>query len=184
MTSPLLRMEKTDLENAPDSPAPEGYVLRRFERGDEAGLARVYLASDLGCTQAEAVRERIVERDLFRPERLIVLERDGVVVGSAIAWEDVVEPPAGYLHMVGVLPEARGKGLGTLLAVEAIRQSRSEGFRVLRCHTDDFRLGAIRAGLRLGFRPVLSHASDKARWTAIAATLGVKDILAGARSTL
>ena len=178
---PHLLLEKTDLENVPDARVPEGYVLRNYRPGDEEGLARIYAAGGLSCDTRESVRERIIEREYFRPKRLFLVEREGVIVGTAIAWEEAGDPPAGYLHMVAVSPEARGQGLGTLLTVAAIRQNRREGFTVQRLHTDDFRLPAIRLYLDLGYRPVISHESHPARWQAIGETLGRPDLLDGVR---
>lgn len=181
MTLPQLRMEKTDLDNVPEIPVPDGYRLRTYEPGDESGLARVYAACDLGCTEPQAVRQRLVEREFFRPERLFVVERADEIVGTALAWEEPGDPPAGYLHMVAVVPAERGQGLGTLLTVAAIGQNRREGFRVQRLDTDDFRLPAIRLYLRLGYRPVLTHATHAARWEAVGEALRLPDILESAR---
>ena len=78
-----LRMEKSDLDNVPVVPLPEGYVLRNYREGDEAGLGRVYAASSLGCETAELVRKRVIDRPCFTPARLFVIESTARIT---VAW--------------------------------------------------------------------------------------------------
>lgn len=167
MELPQLRMEKCDLDRVPEVRVPEGYTLRTFRSGDQTGLAEVYAACELGCRTREDVQERLVMRPYFQPGRVFVMEYEGAIVGTATAWEEPSEPPCGYLHMVGVLPEHRGKRLGCALTVAAIRRHREEGFAVQRLDTDDVRLAAIRLYLRLGYRPLLTHPSHEVRWRAV-----------------
>lgn len=171
---PQLRMEKRDLEFVPDAILPEGYWLRTFVPGDESGLAAVYEVCGLGCTTREDVRERVTSRPFFHPGRLFVVEWNRQLVGTAAAWEEASDPPCGYLHMVGVVPTQRNQGLGTALVAAAIRRNREEGYTVQRLDTDDFRLGAIRMYLRLGYCPILTHPSHADRWKAVSQQLGIE----------
>lgn len=164
MNLPQLRMEKQGLDPVPEVTVPEGYCLRTYRAGDQPALAVVYAACGLGCTTREEVQERLVLRPYFRPERVFVMEHRGCIVGTATAWEEASEPPCGYLHMVGVLPTHRGKGLGRALVVATQRRHHEEGFTVQRLDTDDVRLDALRLYLRLGYRPLMTHPSHAARW--------------------
>lgn len=185
MSLPQLRMEKNDLDRVPDIPTPMGYRLRHFQRGDEAGLASVYLQSNLSDGSVETVQRTIVNHPCFRPERVFVVEHVGEIVGTAAAWiEPDRDPGVGYLHMVGILPQFRGHHLGALLTVEAIRYTRHEGFTVQRLLTDDHREPAVRLYLDLGYYPLLSHESHPERWRILGEKLNRQEAVAKAKSLL
>lgn len=163
-----LRMEKSDLDNVSVVPLPEGYLLRNYRKGDEAGLGRIYAASSLGCETADLVRERVIGHPCFRPERLFVIEHAGELVGTGAAWLVEDDPGAGYLHMVGVLREYRGKRLGAALTVAAIGYTRAEGFSRQQLDTDDWRVPALRLYLDLGYYPLYWDDTHPERWEAVA----------------
>jgi len=172
-----LRMEKAGLTRIPDIALPPGYSLRTFRDGDEAGLARVYRDSRLDKDTIEVVRRDILGDPCFTPERVFVIEHAGEVVGTASAWLADGEPGAGYLHMLGVLDEHRGKRLGAALACAALRYTSGEGFDVQRLLTDDWRVPAIRLYLALGYDPLMMDRTHPARWAAIAKKFGQPDLL-------
>lgn len=172
-----LRMEKCDLDRVPDIPVPPGYALRNYRPGDEAGLARIYEASSLGTETAEKVRANMVEHPCFKPERLFVVEHETGLVGTASAWLRDDLPNSGYLHMVGLLPEHRGKRLGALVSVASIRYSRQEGFSRQSLDTDDWREAAVRLYLDLGFRPVMLDDTHPERWRVLGEKLGRTAVL-------
>lgn len=176
-----LKMEKDDLANVPAIAVPEGYVLRTFRDGDEAALGRIYAASDLGMTTAEQVRANLVGKPCFKPERVFVVEYHGEPVGTASAWWEGNDPEVGYLHMVGLLPDHRGKQLGALLTVAAIGYTRNEGFTAQRLDTDDWRLPAIRLYLDLGYYPLYLDDTHPDRWAALTGKLGRPEALERAR---
>lgn len=179
-----LKMERKADGELPRIPLPDGYTLRTFRAGDEIALAPIYEHSDLGSATPESLRKNILEHPSFRPERILVVEHDGQIVGTAAAWVEPSDPGAGYLHMVGVVPEHQGKRLGKLLTIEAMRLSQQEGFSILRLVTDDWRLAAIRVYLGLGYVPLLTHPSHRARWERIGLRLNRPDILSNAREAL
>ncbi|MCC6486194.1 MAG: GNAT family N-acetyltransferase, partial [Candidatus Hydrogenedentes bacterium] len=125
-----LKMEKRGLDGLPEVTLPEGYTLRHFQPGDEEALARIYGEAELGSSTVEAVRRNVLAHPCFKPERILIVEYQGQPVGTASAWIEHTEPDVGYLHMVGVLSEHRGKHLGRILTLAALRYSRNEGFDV------------------------------------------------------
>ncbi len=174
-------MEKGDLGNVPVIAVPEGYMIRHYREGDEAGLARVYPAAALGNETVEAVRANIINHPCFKPERLFVAECAGEIVGTAAAWISPDDPTAGYLHMVGVLPSHRGRRLGAVLIISAIQYTREEGLRCQRLDTDDWRDAAVRLYLDLGYYAVFLDDTHPARWVALAERLGRPEIMDRAR---
>jgi len=180
-----LRLEKDDLDNVPVIPVPEGCVLRTYREGDEEAIARIYRASALGDeATAETVRDTLVRQACFKPDRVFLVECNAEPVGTAAAWIDATCPGAGYLHMVGVMPEQRGKRLGAVLTVAAICHSRAEGFTRQQLATDDWRESALRLYLGLGYRPLYLDESHPARWKAISEKFGSPEILLRAKSAI
>jgi len=110
----------------------------------------------------------------FRPERILFLAKEGQPIAVAAAWQrDKWPPGTGYLHYVGVLPEAQGQGLGYWVSLAALHQMRREGKTQAVLETHDHRLAALKTYLRLGFVPdIASHESYAVRWAKIMAKLG------------
>lgn len=176
-----LKMEKNDLHHVPDIVVPDEYVLRTYQPGDETGLSRVYGASDLGMDSPQTVREKIIGHPCFSHDRVFVVEHAGGVVGTAAAWVNLSDPGVGYLHMVGTLPEHRGKGLGKALVIAAIEYTRNEGLWAQRLDTDDFRESAIRLYLDLGYYPLYMDETHPQRWETLAKKLDRPGLLVRAR---
>jgi len=176
-----LLMEKGGLTDVPEPTVPEGYALRTYREGDEAGLSRVYTVSFLGVETEEDVRKSIVGHQCFRPERVFLLENEGHVVGTAAAWLEAADPGAAYLHMLGLMPGHRGKGLGTALTLATMRYARDEGFTRQRLLTDDWRTPALCLYLNLGYYPLYKDDSHPARWQAVAEKLGRAEVVAQAK---
>ena len=90
--------------------------------------------------------------------------------GKAIATLTVVSDPEkkdGLFHMVGSLPECRGRGIGHLLCEIGEYVLKTTGMQTARLSTDDFRVPAIKAYIRTGFKPDLSTEDYVQRWDAL-----------------
>ncbi len=165
---PQLAMLRPDLEALPRLQLPPGVRIRTFRPGDEpvwAAIMEGILGSDW---TPEKVREKLTGRPQFDPEGLFFALLNGQPAGSACAWKPSPEERIrGNVHMVAVIPEARGLGLGKLLTLKVLLYMRQRGLREADLVTDDFRIPAIRAYLSLGFRPVHTHESHAARWEAV-----------------
>src|SRR5690606_20636090 len=94
------------------------------------------------------------------------------MLGTASArYFDARFPGVGHVHWVGVAPTARGRGVfDTVMAAVHGRFSadgRTEAF----LETDDQRLPAIAAYLRLGYVPQYTEPDHQRRWSKIFMTL-------------
>ena len=97
--------------------------------------------------------------------------------GKAVATLTVVcdwEAKDGLIHMVGSLPECRGKGVGNMLVAVADYVLKTTGMQTARLKTDDFRVPAIKTYLKIGFRPDLSTEDYVQRWEAIYRDNGIQ----------
>jgi mycothiol synthase len=122
---------------------------------------------------AERCLAELVQREEFAPQGCLFVTVDGIPQGAAAAWlkrEHLGD--TGFVHMVGVIPEFRGRGFGRLVTLAVLHWLREQGYRRVILHTDDWRLPAIRTYLRLGFQPVLFDDHHTRRWEAVWGKLG------------
>jgi mycothiol synthase len=148
---------------------PEGYSLRTYAgTADDAAWVHI-MNNSLGNKYAlDSFRNSISTRPQFRPEILYFVTHGGAAVGSACAWRHAIsERRVGYVHMVGVVPEHRGKGLGRLVTLRTLHHFKEDGFDLAVLNTDDFRLAAIKSYLGLGFRPWVADSDHPDRWVAL-----------------
>jgi mycothiol synthase len=168
---------------------PAGYRFRTYRPGDEAGWAALMNTGQMGEWSVERTREQLTgcPWPQFDPAGLyLVTHRPAQppaeppaqppaeqIAGSACAWLiDPAERVTGTLHMVCVLPEHRGAGLSLPVCLAVLHRFRERGFRRVRLSTHEWRLGAIKTYLRLGFRPLYRHPMHPQQWPAVAQALG------------
>lgn len=110
----------------PPAPAPAGLALWRW---DQAGPARFYAVFDAafrdrpgfpGWPQERWV-EWLTDDDDFRPQTTLLASVDGTDAGF------IAGAATGWITQLGVVPAARGQGLGAYLLAEAVRRLRSAG---------------------------------------------------------
>ncbi|MFF2908885.1 GNAT family N-acetyltransferase [Paenibacillus sp. NPDC057934] len=95
-----------------------------------------------------------------RPEARIIAEIDGQIVGSVLLFlsseaaygkpELGIDSP--IIRLLAVSPNARGRGIATLLIQESIRRSLELGASTLNLHTSDMMASAIQLYEKLGFQ--------------------------------
>jgi len=159
-----LKMIMRDLTRLPALQIPDGYGIRTYRPGDEIAWAHI-MNHGLGEWTAKKCRESLTGKPQFLPDGLFFVTWDDKPVASACAWrESPDEWEHGYLHMVCVLPEHRSKGLGIAVSLAVLHFFRAHGFRDVALTTDDFRIPAIKAYLRLGFEPVMCDETHPQRW--------------------
>ena len=172
---PQLHMYRPNLADLPPLGVPDGYELRTYRPGDEAiwgQIMDVCLPMGAGQWRPEIVRDTLTSLPQFDPDGLYFATWHGIPVGTATAWRlRPDEQEIGYVHMVGVLPDHRGRRLGYVVTLAALQRFRERGLHAAMLDTDDFRLSAIRAYLDLGFQPEQRHPSHPERWAVILSEL-------------
>jgi mycothiol synthase len=170
-----LHMQRPDLENLDIINVSDGYKIRTYREGDEKAWAEIINNSLGSGWDAERCRRELTGRLRFRPEGLFFSAYQEEPVGTACAWtQSLDEKKVGYVHMVGVIPEHRGKKLGYALCLSVLHFFRENNFQRAQLHTDDFRLPAIKTYLNLGFKPDYIDENHKARWDAVFNNLNIK----------
>ncbi|WP_125653904.1 GNAT family N-acetyltransferase [Paenibacillus baekrokdamisoli] len=160
-----LVMKKEELSILPAFHCPTGYRIRHFQSGDERNWEDLIR---LSYTREVKFAQKIGNHTPFYPDRILFICRGEQPVATATAWDTGKEGSMSwYLHMVGVLPEYSGKGLGFAASLAALHKMKEEGGDAAFLETDDFRLPAIRIYLKLGFQPVHMDESHPARWERI-----------------
>lgn len=167
---PSLGMIRPDLAGLPETiTLPAGYRMRTYRPGDEAAWAELMNTGEMGTWTAERAAAELTGRPWpqFDPLGLfcITTDADEHVVGSACAWLlDPSETVTGTLHMVCVAPGHRGRRLGYSVCLAVLHRFRERGFAAVQLTTNDFRLGAVKEYLQLGFLPVHSHPLHADQW--------------------
>jgi len=168
MQEPQLLMKRRHLEGIGEVSMPKTYALRTYRQGDETHWARI-ISGAFGTECSAAVfRREIGEQEAFRPERVFFSTYRGRPVGTATAWSNPhLGKLAGYVHMVAVVPEHTGKGLGKVLTAAVLTYFKEQGLRSAFLHTDGQRLSAIKTYLDLGFEPVVGDDEVRGRWVEV-----------------
>ncbi|OMC69707.1 hypothetical protein BK121_13845 [Paenibacillus odorifer] len=160
-----LVMKKDVLSDLPAFLCPTGYLIRHFEPDDERNWEELIRHS---FTREVKFADKISAHVPLYSDRLLFICRGNQPVATATAWElGSGDPKSWYLHMVGVLPEYSGKGLGYAVSLAVLHKIRESGGAAASLETDDFRLPAIRIYLKLGFQPVYLDDSHPGRWERI-----------------
>jgi mycothiol synthase len=153
----------------PELPAPlqvAGYELRAFQAGDESAWVAILSASDLGVWDRARIDRLIAgERGAVPLEGAFFATFRGEPVGTAhLEMREDGDTVCSELSWVAVLPEHRGRNLGYPLCRAALAYARSAGHPYVILKTQDFRVGAIKTYLRLGFEPTMEDPSHPERW--------------------
>lgn len=171
---PQLLMQRPTLRGLAPARAPDGYHLRPFRDGDEAGWCRVMdLAFEWEPGHADF--DKLMRREpCYHPDRVkLALADDGTVAATASCWK---VPKYGdhvrMLHWVGTHPAHAGRGLGYQVSLAALHHALGEGCTAMMLLTDDYRTGALKTYLGMGFEPVCTHPSHPERWRMILNRLG------------
>lgn len=156
---------------------PEGFSLRTYREGDWKGW--VDACSDgLGTADwsEKDFHEKMLAMEGLHPEGIFfVVDTDGQIAGTATGW---LKPGTGYVHMVGMRTDFRGRGLARPLNAAVLEYLLDKGCSRIVLDTDDFRIPAIKVYLALGFIPVLQDVDMRERWLAVMDVLGLKTLAA------
>lgn len=172
---PQLALEHDHLDQVAPPQIHKGYHMRALEEGDVEGLAELYERCNLSWGTAGETQSGIRNQLSSKPHRVVIVEYQKRVVASGTVDQDERDASTSVMHLIGVLPEYRGKNLGRAVSEQVMRVAHQEGFNRQRLTTDDDRLAAISLYLRLGFRPLFLHASHPPRWRRIFKKLNLGD---------
>jgi mycothiol synthase len=151
---------------APDGTAPPSAIVTRpFRVGvDEQAWLHVNNRAFAGHPeQGGWTLATLVEREheaWFDPDGLLLLEEDGVVVGSC--WtkvHDHTAPPMGEIYVIGVDPAFHGRGWGRSLTEAGLDWLAGRGLTVGMLYVDADNVPAVTLYRSLGFR---QHHVDRA----------------------
>ncbi len=152
-------------DQIPTWQAPPGYCLRRYQPGDEDGILRVLDAAGFDDWDAGRLGEY-----LEAPERSTgthVVTNEAAIVAVTFASQDMPIRGVGRLDFVAADPDHQGRGLGLGLCGAVTRTLLERGYVSVALSTDDWRLGAIKTYLKLGFVPKVIRQDMPDRWRAI-----------------
>ncbi|AEV17246.1 hypothetical protein TCCBUS3UF1_22100 [Thermus sp. CCB_US3_UF1] len=131
-----------------DYPPPEGVVVRKGFPGAQV-YREVYRESEEGwALRLKWTDEELLEHFQDPQVHLLVAYRGEVPVGMAEVELEGGEASVAY---IGVIPEARGKGIGRALLAEAARLAKAKGAHLLRVRAHDHETGALELYRALGF---------------------------------
>lgn len=151
----------------PPVDAPDGYTIRPFAAGDEAGQVKVMKEAGFE-TWNESQLEQWLQTAL--PDGVFVAVHDatGDIVATASAAHKPTDlhPDGGELGWVAGSPAHSGKGLGRAVSSAALRRHLDEDCHRVYLLTDDWRLAAIKVYLKMGFRPFVFLPDMADRWRA------------------
>ena len=158
---PQLFMRRKQLHDLPEIQLPDEFTLRHFADGDEACWERIIETTLFPMKFDEGIKSA----SFYKPERVWFICHGGSPIATATAWlYDKSPDSTGYVHMVGAMPEWKGRGLGYQVSLAALHEMKREGKKDAVLHTDDFRLAALKIYLSLGFEPEMNHESHESRW--------------------
>ena len=162
-------MRRKSLQDLPDTQVPDGFDLRSFRVGDEAGWAKL-MTGAIGDWDEQSTAKEFLGDPGVQADGIFFLISSGLYIATATD-KRVHQSELGYLHMVAVAPSFRGRRLGRLISLAVLHHMRERGCQQAILDTDDFRLPAIRTYLGLSFVPDHVEADHAERWREIDANL-------------
>ncbi|MCD6301928.1 MAG: Nif3-like dinuclear metal center hexameric protein [Anaerolineae bacterium] len=151
----LIRMRRDTLDDLPPVELPEGYRLASMREHEVKAYLQVVNESLFAGEIGEPWFNRTFRDDpLYHPAHIQLIWHGDTPVAGAAAWHTTVgKDPYGMVHWVGVRRQERGKGLGKAITLATLRRLRERGYQQALLDTNPWRLQAVAAYLRLGFRP-------------------------------
>lgn len=84
-------------------------------------------------------------------ERALIVEDEGRMVGFLLGFLTGQSPKVGYIHLVGIDPKYRRRGVGKALYAEFILQAKAHGATRIKAITTPNNVGSISFHDALGF---------------------------------
>ena len=152
--------------DAPDAPDWGELVCRSFDGSDKD--IEIWLdIVQYGLTEKREGKAFFCEcmhsHGELEYDKFFIVECDGTPAATFAVICDY-EKKQGYIHMVGCKPGFRGRGIGNLIAAQAVYTLTAAGMETAYLTTDDFRIPAIKSYLKAGFIPDIKNEEHKQRW--------------------
>ena len=161
-----IRMRRDDLDELPEVPLPEGYRVSQAKPDESWAYLQVMNRSNYAGEAGDDWYKNTFSSDPeYDPSFLQLIWKGDRPVAAAAAWHRLVDGERwGVLHWVGVDNGERGRGLGKAVSLAALHRLRERGFQRAVLTTGDWRLAAVAAYMRLGFRPWPSETGTEQVW--------------------
>lgn len=161
-----------------ENPLPPGYSFSNYK--DASDNAPWVECCKQGLLADDATDEAFDERITVNPnihlqEDVFFLDYEGEHIGTVTAFSDP-NTRLGDMHMVGIRPDFRGKGLGKYLNQVTLCHLRERDITAVFLTTDEWRVAAVKSYLRAGFLPVQYDVGMEERWEAMLETLGIDHV--------
>ena len=170
-----LQMLKSDGKRFPDT-LPDGYsyVTHRNDLVDDW----LFLSGLIGGNWTkEDFQNKMLGREGIYPEGIFyIIDGENEIIGTATGIIDTTSKK-GNLHMVAVKESHRSKGLSVPLCAKVVNYLLDNEMEKIDLSTDDFRIPAIKAYLKLGFIPLLIDDTMSGRWRELAEKINYPKIL-------
>ncbi len=148
-------MRRPSSVHLPSQEPPPGVTIRDFGGASDAeALLAVNAAAfaahaEQGAMSADDLAERMAEPWFDPAGLLLAVDADGEVLG--FHWTKRHDEDHGEIYVIGVAPEAHGRGLGRLLSVAGLHHLASRGVGEVHLYVESDNAPAIRLYSGLGF---------------------------------
>jgi mycothiol synthase len=137
----------------PELVVPSGLRIRGYDPGDAEELLRVNAAAfahhpEQGAMDAANLAERMAE-PWFDPAGLLLATEGDRVLG--FHWTKQHSPALGEVYVVGIDPDAQGRGLGTVLTLAGLHHLADRGVGEVLLYVESDNHPAVAVYSRLGF---------------------------------
>ena len=160
-----LLLQRTDLENLPIYPLPEGYRFVFYKPGDRDAwidIERSAKEFDSYGQGLDAWARYYEDKEDELPDRMVFIEdHQGEKVATATAFYDVTgrdTSGAGWLHWVAVKRSYQGKGLSKPLIRHTLEVMKAHGYTHAKIPTQTTTWLACKIYMDFGFVPIPQNA--------------------------
>ena len=145
---------------------PEGYFMRRYQKGDGTGWCECCIHGSLGVDQIneEVFNKKMLADKSVNPENIFFLISPSNEIAGTATYQYSQDDDAGVIHMVGIKKGYLGRRLSLPMNLYVIQKILEDGKKKIYLTTDDWRLPAIKTYLNAGFKPVCHQPDMEERW--------------------
>jgi len=168
-----INMRRDTLADLPPLRLPEGYEARPMKADEVWAYLQVMNHSIYAGDADQRWFERTYSNDPdYDPSYLMLIWKGERPVACAGAWHNDIQGERwGMIHFVGADDSERGKGLGVAVTLAALHRLRERGFTRAMLGTQVWRMAAIAAYTKLGFKPWPDERVGQEVWDKVLANL-------------